>query len=161
MLTSSREYLLVSGKKRTTQGRIRTMFIAAKNAYVPHPILSNMGPVTITWTSIISLFAKREGRTDHEEIPQPVRGCGQSVCRSSNSKRGNLSRVEPSHTQPADREPCVEEEKAQDRDNLGRCTIVPDRDVKTGKNDESSSHGDSSGDHQFPSTKSFDEQESE
>jgi hypothetical protein len=48
MLTSSREYLLVSGKKRTTQGRINTIFIAAKKAYVPQPILSNMGPVTIT-----------------------------------------------------------------------------------------------------------------
>ena len=85
-----------------------------------------MGPVTITWTSVISLFAKRRSRTDHEEIPQPVRGRGQSVCRSSNSKRSNLSGVEPSHTQPTDREPSIEKEEAQDRDDLGGCTIVPD-----------------------------------
>lgn len=32
ILTSSREYLRVSGKNSTTQGRMRTRFIAAKNA---------------------------------------------------------------------------------------------------------------------------------
>ena len=105
------------------------MFIAAKNAYVPQPILSNMGPVTITWASVLLFSARRGSRTDHKEIPQPVRGRGQSVGRSSNSKRSNLSGVQPSHTQPTDREPSIEKEEAEDRNDLRGCTIVPDRDV--------------------------------
>lgn len=51
LLTSSREYFFVSGKKSKTVGKMMTAFSAAKKAYVPQPILENMGPVTMTCVS--------------------------------------------------------------------------------------------------------------
>jgi hypothetical protein len=48
-----------------------TRFIAAKKAYVPQPILSNMGPVTITYRSAISSDLCETGAwTYDKEVPQ-------------------------------------------------------------------------------------------
>lgn len=138
-----------------TQGSMITKFIAAKKAYVPHPILSNMGPVTMTCRSAIPLARVYNGTFD-EEIPQPVARCAQSICRSSNSKRSDLSGVQPSHTQPADREPGVEQKEAKDRNDLSGGTVVADRVVKSGEDNKSKAHGGAGRDHQLSSSQSFD-----
>jgi hypothetical protein len=103
-----------------------TRFIAAKKAYVPQPILSNMGPVTITYRSAFAHSSRSETLIYDEEIPQPVTSCTECIGWRSNSKRSYLCGVEPSHAEPSDREPGIEQEEAKYRDDLGGGTIVTD-----------------------------------
>jgi hypothetical protein len=76
--TSSREYFLVSGKKKRTEGSIMTKFIAAKKAYVPHPIVSNIGPVAMTTKKLNSQFEAVERALAGARILRGVTSAGYS-----------------------------------------------------------------------------------
>lgn len=60
----------------------------------------------------------REGCTHDEEIEEPVGSGGQSVGRSSDPQWCHFGRIQPSHTEPADGEPRVEQEQHEDREDL-------------------------------------------
>ena len=53
------------------------------------------------------------GRRDHDnhEVEDPVRGCGDGVCGSSDIQRGDFGGVEPGHAEPTDGEEGVEHEE--------------------------------------------------
>lgn len=72
---------------------------------------------------------------DNSEVPDPVRRSRETICRRTNSQGNNLSRVQPSHAQPAYGEERVEDEEERSCNDTGNRSTDPGHDSENDHRD--------------------------